>query len=131
MSFGTRLKEQRNRMEVSQTQLADILKVAQSTVAGWENGTNSPRATMLYELFDILQCDANYLFQDEIAELKQKEAIKNQRITSAGISKEDADLLYKYHCIDEESRDMINASLESAYNAYLKKEKKEQEQNLA
>ena len=30
---------------------------------------NSPRATILYKVFDILHCDANYLFQDEMKEL--------------------------------------------------------------
>lgn len=63
MSFGTRLRDKRKELGITQPQLAKILGVSQSAIGSWETDTNSPRATLLYDLFDILHCDANYLFR--------------------------------------------------------------------
>ena len=74
MSFGSRLRDKRNELNITQPQLAKMLGVSQSAVGSWETDVNSPRATLLYDLFDILHCDANYLFQDETRELYKDEA---------------------------------------------------------
>lgn len=74
MSFGTRLRDKRKALGITQPQLAEILGVSQSAIGSWETDTNSPRATLLYDLFDILHCDANYLFQDETRELYKDKA---------------------------------------------------------
>lgn len=74
MSFGTRLKEKRESLGITQTQLAEMLNVSKGAIGNWETDVNSPRATLLYDLFDILHCDANYLFQDETRELYENEA---------------------------------------------------------
>jgi len=74
MSFGTRLRDKRKELGITQPQLAEILGVSQSAIGSWETDTNSPRATLLYDLFDILHCDANYLFK-----MKQKNYIKTKQ----------------------------------------------------
>ncbi|MDO5344410.1 MAG: S24 family peptidase [Lachnospiraceae bacterium] len=74
MSFGTRLKEKREVLGITQPQLAEMLGVSKGAIGNWETDVNSPRATLLYDLFDILHCDANYLFQDETRELYKDEA---------------------------------------------------------
>ncbi len=74
MSFGTRLKEKRESLGITQPQLAEMLNVSKGAIGNWETDVNSPRATLLYDLFDILHCDANYLFQDETRELYENEA---------------------------------------------------------
>ncbi len=74
MSFGTRLKEKRESLGITQPQLAEMLNVSKGAIGNWETDVNSPRATLLYDLFDILHCDANYLFQDETRELYKNEA---------------------------------------------------------
>jgi len=74
MSFGTRLKEKREALGITQPQLAEMLNVSKGAIGNWETDVNSPRATLLYDLFDILHCDANYLFQDETRELYENEA---------------------------------------------------------
>ena len=51
-----------------------MLNVSKGAIGNWETDVNSPRATLLYDLFDILHCDANYLFQDETRELYKNEA---------------------------------------------------------
>lgn len=74
MSFGSRLRDKRNELDITQPQLAKMLGVSQSAVGSWETDVNSPRATILYDLLEILHCDANYLFQDETRELYKDEA---------------------------------------------------------
>ena len=73
MSFGSRLKEKRESLNITQPQLAEMLGVSKGAIGNWETDVNSPRATLLYDLFDILHCDANYLFQDEMRDLKYKD----------------------------------------------------------
>lgn len=74
MSFGSRLKEKREELGITQPQLAEMLNVSKGAIGNWETDVNSPRATILYDLFEILHCDANYLLQDEIKELYKNEA---------------------------------------------------------
>lgn len=68
MSFGTRLKERREALGLKQSDLGKLLGVTGSAIGNYENGYSSPRADILYRAFDVLQCDANYLFQDEMSE---------------------------------------------------------------
>lgn len=74
MSFGTRLKEKRESLGITQPQLAEMLNVSKGAIGNWETDVNSPRAALLYNLFEILHCDANYLFQDKTRELYKNEA---------------------------------------------------------
>ena len=68
MSFASRLKEQRLKMGLTQATLAEALGVTKSAIGNYETGLNSPKAETLFKVFEVLQCDANYLFQDEMAE---------------------------------------------------------------
>ena len=44
------------------------LGVSKGAIGNYETDANSPRASTMYKIFEILQCDANYLYQDEIGE---------------------------------------------------------------
>lgn len=73
MSFGARIKERRESLGLKQSELGAILGIQGSAISNYELGVSSPKADVLYKLFDALQCDANYLFQDEMTNLhKQK-----------------------------------------------------------
>lgn len=71
MSFGSRLKERRESLGLTQTQLGKMIGVTGSAVANYENEFSSPKADVLYQVFDALQCDANYLFQDEMSDIPE------------------------------------------------------------
>ena len=64
MGIGRRIKEARISAGRTQEELAADLGITKSAVANYENETSHPRETILYRLFDVLQVDANYLFQD-------------------------------------------------------------------
>lgn len=57
-----KIKELRNKIGISQNELAKQLDVVQSTVSMWENGTNSPKTSMIPKLAEILQCSIDELF---------------------------------------------------------------------
>lgn len=68
MSFGSRLRERRTSLGMSRAQLAGRLGITASAISNYENGISSPKADILYNVFDALNCDANFLFQDEMSE---------------------------------------------------------------
>ena len=69
MSFGTRLRARREELGLKQAELGKMLGVTGAAIGNYENGVSSPKADILYQVFDVLKCDANYLFQDEMKEL--------------------------------------------------------------
>lgn len=105
MSFGTRLRDKRKELGITQPQLAEILGVSQSAIGSWETDTNSPRATLLYDLFDILHCDANYLFQDETKELYKDKATPS----------EFENTIKKYRDLDDHGKEMVDFTLQKEW----------------
>ena len=74
MSVGSRMKERRESLGMTQVQLAELLGVTKGAVGNYETDANSPKASILYKVFEALKCDANYLFQDEIRERREHAA---------------------------------------------------------
>lgn len=72
MSIGSRIIEARKRLGMTQTELAKQLGVSQGSVANYENEFNTPKVEMMYKLFDVLQVDANFLYQDDMAIREEK-----------------------------------------------------------
>lgn len=66
MGIGKRIKEARKAIHMTQEELASILGVTKGAVANYENETSHPKEPIMYKMFDALQVDANYLFQDVI-----------------------------------------------------------------
>ena len=67
MSFGQRLRERRKELGISQGELAKALGVSLSAVSNYENGQNAVREDVLLKLFQVLDVDPNYLYQDAIS----------------------------------------------------------------
>lgn len=106
MSFGSRLKEKRESLNITQPQLAEMLGVSKGAIGNWETDVNSPRATLLYDLFDILHCDANFLFQDEMKELKYKDKATPGEFEN---------IVKKYRVLDGHGREMVDFTLNKEY----------------
>jgi transcriptional regulator with XRE-family HTH domain len=66
MSFGTRIKEARKAKGLTQTQLAEIVGVAKTTISGYESGHSEPDEQRIIAIMKALGIDANYLWQDSI-----------------------------------------------------------------
>ena len=64
MSFGEQLRRRREELGISRAELADRLGVSRSAVGNYETGVSAPKEEILLQLFDALQVDPNYLYQD-------------------------------------------------------------------
>lgn len=84
MSFSQRLKERREKVGLTQMELANILGITKGAIGNYETGFSSPKADILYKLFDALDCDANYLFQDEMNIKKEPDT---QSVSSPDLQK--------------------------------------------
>ena len=66
MGIGKRIKEARERLGMTQSELAEIVGVTGSAITNYEKETSHPKEPIMYKLFDALQVDANFLFQDVV-----------------------------------------------------------------
>lgn len=95
MSFGSRLRERREELKLKQSELGKMLGVTGSAIGNYENGVSSPKADILYRVFDVLKCDANYLFQDEMES-------KNSAMPEKDIA-----LIKLFHNLNEEGQEKL------------------------
>lgn len=66
MSIGDNIRTARINKRINQKELADLLsnngiKVGNTTICNWENGTSKPDPDTIEELCKILDVDANFL----------------------------------------------------------------------
>lgn len=113
MSFGDRLKEKREEMGITQVQLAELLGVSKGAIGNYEAGINSPKATMLYKIFEALKCDANYLFQDEMKDIEPE----------TQLSAEEQSLVTKYRKLDAHGKKVVNLILNEEHARYTEENK--------
>lgn len=64
MAINNRIKEARNNKKLTQEQLANLIGVAKSTVAGYETGNSEPNINIMSKIMTALDIDANFLWQD-------------------------------------------------------------------
>lgn len=101
MSFGTRLKARREQLGITQPQLAEMLGVSKGAIGNYETDANSPKATILFKVFDALKCDANYLFQDEMG--------NNYPMK---VSYDEYESIKKYRNLDDHGKELVNFTLD-------------------
>ena len=101
MSFGSRLRARREELGMKQSVLGTLLGVTGSAIGNYENGISSPRADILCRVFDVLKCDANYLFQDEMSELD-----------ADNITMPEIRMIKKYRSLDGPGQEAVDAILD-------------------
>lgn len=74
MSIGKRIKECREKVGLTQEQLAKLLGVSKGAIGNYESDASYPKIENMTKLFDILKTDANFLFQDDMV-FPQKEIL--------------------------------------------------------
>lgn len=98
MSFHQRLQQRRKSLGFSRAELAKLLGVTASAVGNYETGVSMPKSEVLFRLFRALQCDANYLFQDDMGQ-------------ASVLSREEEELLEQYRRLDPHGRRMVQVVL--------------------
>lgn len=103
MSLGSRIKERREELQLSRNALAMKIGVTPSAIANYENGISSPKIELMYKLFDALDCDANYLHQDD---MKSRNHYK-----SMATPEEFENIIKKYRDLDDFGRETVDLVL--------------------
>lgn len=102
MSVGSRMKERRESLGMTQVQLAELLGVTKGAIGNYETDANSPKASILYKVFEVLKCDANYLFKDEIRERREYTASPHEM----------EHLVKKYRLLDPYGKEAVDGVLD-------------------
>ena len=105
MGIGKRIKEARERLGMTQNELADLVGVTGSAITNYEKETSHPKEPIMYKLFDALQVDANYLFQDVVNVPK-----KMNDVTFA-----EFEHIKKYRDLDDHGKEIVDIILEKEH----------------
>ncbi|MBJ7536647.1 LexA family protein [Marinomonas transparens] len=60
-TLGSRIREKRKELGITQLQLSKLVGVSHVTISQWESDTTSPKGQNLYKLTQILKTQANWL----------------------------------------------------------------------
>ena len=110
MSIGSRIKELRIKRGLTQEELARQIGVTKGAVANYENEISSPKIELMYKLFDVLQCDANYLHQDDM---------KSNVYKDSSTPEEFENIIKKYRALDDHGKDMVDTVLSKEYERVM------------
>lgn len=102
MGLSHRLRERREQLGLTQGEVAALLDITPGAIGNYENGVSTPKADILFRVFDALKCDANYLFQDEMKELQSKDQASPLEMET---------LVKKYRELDKHGKEMVDFAL--------------------
>ena len=82
MTFGERLYELRNKKNISQEELAEVLDVSRQSISKWENDKAYPEMTRLLFMSDYFEVSLDYLMrgikiEENVENVAQKYKTKN------------------------------------------------------
>lgn len=101
MSVGSRIKEARQQLGLTQEQLAALVGVSKGAIGNYESETAYPKNEILYKLFEALQCDANYLYQDDMKAMRE-----------FNVSLPEQRFIKKYRSLDAYGKDLVDTVLD-------------------
>ena len=100
MSVGSRIKEARIAIGLTQEKLAELLSISKGTIGNYESDVSYPRTEILYRLCSILHCDANFIYQDNI-----------DTTANFQIAYPELEFLKKYRSLDDHGMRIVNLVL--------------------
>lgn len=109
MAFGERLKEARLMRGYTQKQLAEKLGIAGTTVTGYEKNNSEPNMLVISKIMNILNVDANFLFQDDIEKSESLPKESEYR------------LIKKYSDLDQHGKEMVDFVLDKEHKRSVDK----------
>ena len=114
MGIGYRIKEARERLGLTQTELGQKVGVTGSAITNYEKETSHPKEQIIYKLMETLGVDANYLFQDCM-----RISPKNNDINLS-----EYEHIKKYRGLDTHGKEMVDFTLEKEYERSVAEKKK-------
>ena len=114
MGIGYRIKEAREQLGLTQTELGQKVGVTGSAITNYEKETSHPKEQIIYKLMETLGVDANYLFQDCMSIPP-----KNNNINLS-----EYEHIKKYRNLDDHGKEMVDFTLEKEYERSVAEKKK-------
>jgi transcriptional regulator with XRE-family HTH domain len=103
MSIGSRIKERREQLNMTRADLAARIGVTPSAIANYENGISNPKIDYMIRIFDALDCDANYIHQDDMKGIKYH---------IVDITEESDSLIRQYERLDAYGKQLVDLVLQ-------------------
>ena len=126
MTFGEKVRNERNRLGLSQDELAEKIGVTRRVISSYENDSSRPRGTERYnKLADALGVNINYLLSEDeafIANVKDNYGRRGAKQAKELLA-EVTGLFAGGEMADEDMREMVDA-IQEAYLIAKKKNKK-------
>lgn len=115
MGIGKMIRTRREALKLTQAELAKMIGVTPSAITNYESDLSHPKEKVLYQLFEALECDANYLFADVI-----------QTKTPPPLTAEESKLLNYYNNLNSTGQRMLmeHATMMTASGLYKKEPSK-------
>ena len=104
VGIGKQIRAGRERLGLTQGELAKQLGITKSAVGNYENEVSHPKEPVLYKLFQVLGCDANYLFAGHYP--------AGPAGVQAALTAEEESLLTGYRQLDDYSRELVETILQ-------------------
>lgn len=111
MSIGSRIKLRREELGLTQPELAKMIGVSKGSIGNYESEISCPNENILIKLFSALDCDANYLYYDDINK------------TDEQFDSYEKAVIKKYRTLDNYGKKAIDALLEIEFTRCLEAEK--------
>lgn len=120
MRFGDRIRERREELGMSRSQLAERLGISLSAISNYETGVSFPKEDVMLRLFDCLETEPDVLFQDSFRAGRQ--------VLSHG----ERVLLEKYRGLSPMGRETVGSVVDAlcAYRDDLEQSKPDREPRL-
>ena len=96
MGIGKRIRDKRAELKISSTELAEKIHVSKQTISGYE----------------VLQCDANYLYQDFI----DTQVLKKEQ---NGLTDQEFELIRKYRLLNDHGKFVVESIANIEYDRML------------
>lgn len=126
MTFGEKVRNERNRLGLSQDELAEKIGVTRRVISSYENDSSRPRGTERYnKLAEALGVNINYLLSEDEAFIANVEDNYGRRGAKQAkeLLAEVTGLFAGGEMADEDMREMVDA-IQEAYLIAKKKNKK-------
>lgn len=109
MGIGLKIKQYRERANLTQEELAELIGVTASAVGNYEREVSHPREDVLYKLFDALGAQPNELFSDcYTCQTPQKDILVLQDVPVS-------EHIEKYLALDFHGKRLVDACTQMEY----------------
>lgn len=106
MSVGSRIRELREKRNLSRNDLADLIGVTVGAISNYENEVSSPKEPILFKIIETLECDANYIFQDVI----------NMTAIETDVTLPEYDIIKRYRSLDRYGKELVDIVIKKEFD---------------